>query len=242
MFVIAHRGDSVHAPENTLAAAKAAIDCGADGIEFDVHPSADGNYVVCHDETINRTSNGSGRIGDLLYKQMIRYDFGLWFGQKFKGEKLPLVTEYLQTVESMKIINMEIKELKTENNQKKYETLYKIIDGFKFYERFILSSFDEEALRVMGGFDKRIKTAFLFNERREGIKMIKIARELGCSALHPHIHHVNERFMGEAKAAGFDINAWTVDSESGILKCARFGCNAVITNNPSFALETLKKK
>lgn len=242
MFVIAHRGDSVHAPENTLAAANAAIECGADGIEFDVHPSGDGNYVVCHDETINRTSNGSGRIDGLSYKQMSGYDFGSWFGRKFKGEKLPLATEYLQTVESMKIINMEIKELKTANNQKKYAALYEIISGFEFYDRFILSSFDAEALKIMSGFDKRIKTAFLCNERRDGIKMIKLARELGCAAIHPHVRHVNEKFMGEAKAAELDVNAWTVDSGSGILKCARLGCNAVITNNPSFALETLKKK
>lgn len=242
MFVIAHRGDSVHAPENTLAAAKAAIDCGADGIEFDVHPSADRNYVVCHDETINRTSNGSGRINGLSYQQMIQYDFGSWFGKKFKGEKLPLATEYLKTVESMKVINMEIKELKIANTQKTYEILYEIIDCFKFYDRFILSSFDAEALKIMIGFDKRLKTAFLCNERRDGIKMIKIARELGCFAIHPHIRLVDEKFMGEAKAAGLDVNAWTVDSEGGILKCARLGCSAVITNNPAFAIETLKKK
>ena len=87
--VQAHRGASAYAPENTLPAFRRAIEFGADGIECDIHLTTDGQYVVCHDNEIDRTSNGSGLIPDMTLEQLRQYDFGCKCGSQFAGTVIP---------------------------------------------------------------------------------------------------------------------------------------------------------
>src|SRR5690606_11412908 len=93
--IIAHRGASAHAPENTMAAFRKAIEMGANYIELDVHLSKDGKVVVLHDATLNRTSNGTGKIADHVWNVLRMLDAGSFFDEKFKGEKIPLLEEVL---------------------------------------------------------------------------------------------------------------------------------------------------
>src|SRR5512134_2899743 len=88
-LIIAHRGSSTHAPENTLAAFVLAADQGADAIELDVTLTRDGQVVVIHDDTLERTTNGHGRIDQLLYAQVAQVDAGAKFDPKFAGERVP---------------------------------------------------------------------------------------------------------------------------------------------------------
>src|SRR6056297_841327 len=94
-FIWAHRGASAVAPENTLAAFTAALQAGADGIELDVHLTRDGVPVVMHDETVDRTTNGSGRIRDLSHAEIDDLDAGSWFGPRWRGEKIPTLEKVL---------------------------------------------------------------------------------------------------------------------------------------------------
>lgn len=94
-WVIAHRGGAALAPENTLAAFKAAMDAGADAVELDVHLSRDGRLIVMHDETVDRTTDGSGAIADLTGAELKRLDAGSWFGAGYAGERVPYLEEVL---------------------------------------------------------------------------------------------------------------------------------------------------
>ena len=98
-LIIAHRGASGYAPENTMAAFEKALEMGAEGIELDVHLTADGEIVVIHDHTIDRTSDGKGVVGALTLEEIRKYDFGAWFDPKFKGQRIPTLGEVFELLE-----------------------------------------------------------------------------------------------------------------------------------------------
>lgn len=97
-IIIAYRGDKTHAPENTLAAFKLAAEYGADAIEFDLKLTSDGKVFVLHDQTVNQTINGKGKISQILFAAARALDAGAWFSEKFRGERIPTLDEVLETV------------------------------------------------------------------------------------------------------------------------------------------------
>ena len=107
-LVIAHRGDKVHAPENTLAAFEKAASNGADAVEFDVKLSADGSVIIIHDQTIDRTTNGNGKVKDLTLAELKRLDAGVQFPEKYSGEKIPTLSEVFDTVGKKLFLNIEL--------------------------------------------------------------------------------------------------------------------------------------
>src|SRR5690625_6609337 len=108
-LIIAHRGASGNAPENTLAAFQLAVEEGADGIELDVHLSKDGELVVIHDDTLDRTTNGTGRVQDKDLDELKTYDAGSWFDSKFASERIPLLQEVIDILPDDVFLNVEIK-------------------------------------------------------------------------------------------------------------------------------------
>ena len=96
MLVIAHRGASGHAPENTLAAFKRAVGLGATFIETDLQLTRDSRFVAMHDGTVNRTTNGQGKVHDMTMAELRRLDAGSWFGSEFAGERIPTLDEILE--------------------------------------------------------------------------------------------------------------------------------------------------
>ena len=207
MIVQAHRGNSGHAPENTLAAFKSALDAGADGIECDIHLTKDGRFVVCHDDTIDRTSDGTGAIAEMTFKQLRKYDFGYSakFGEQFKGEKIPALEEMLEIVRPMRVINIEIKQFapnnqdswdswdSEENQGNPYERLCAMLRDFGVFDKTIISSFSDAALRKMREADGKIYTAYLCDTSAlsHPSASIETAIALECRAIHPHFAHVS---------------------------------------------------
>ncbi|MGL4971324.1 MAG: glycerophosphodiester phosphodiesterase family protein, partial [Cetobacterium sp.] len=110
MYILAHRGASGTAPENTIAAFKKAIIDGCDGFEFDVQQTKDGKLVVFHDWTLERTSNGKGYVREHTLDELKELDAGSWFGEEFKGEKIPTLEETLDLIPDNMLINIELKE------------------------------------------------------------------------------------------------------------------------------------
>ena len=106
--MIAHRGASAYAPENTLAAFQLALRQGADGVELDVQLSADGEVVVCHDGSVDRTTDGHGLVAELSLAQLKQLDAGAWFGQAFRGERIPTLAEVFESLPGG-IIDVELK-------------------------------------------------------------------------------------------------------------------------------------
>jgi len=228
---IAHRGFSGKYPENTMRAFDEAVKAGCDGIETDLHMTKDGILVICHDETINRTTDGSGNIAEYNYNELSKFDAGIKYGQEFQGEKIPSLDEFLAYVKDRDLlINLELK-----NNVIDYERMeervIKKIYEYKLNTRVILSSFNHYSMIKAKKIDSKIKTGLLYSESIYNVH--KYAKKLKADALHPFYQYVfDENIVKKIHDMGISINAWTVDSEIHMKKLINLGIDGIITNYP----------
>ncbi|MBQ8344399.1 MAG: hypothetical protein IJY41_04355 [Clostridia bacterium] len=148
IYVAAHRGWCSKYPENTILAFKRAIELGVDQLELDVRVTKDGELVVIHDSTVDRTTNGKGRVRDLTLDELKALDAGIHKGEEFKGEKIPTFTELMELVKNHPIItiDIELKEYPTdwENPDYAYEVcdrILEIVERYNFGDRVVINSF-----------------------------------------------------------------------------------------------------
>lgn len=239
--VQAHRGASGYAPENTLPAFQMAVDMGADGIECDIHFSKDGHFIVCHDETVDRTSNGTGIISEMTLDEIKALDFGSKFDEKFKDTKAPTLEEMLDVVKDMSIINIEIKEFgKGRDEEAILNQFYGILSSYGIVERVIVSSFDARLLKHLKELHPDVYTCFLYGKMK---KSAAYSKSLGCSAIHPYfgVGYLTTATVKSAHRRGMQVNAWTANTEKEIRRCVTLGCDGVITNYPDVALKIAKE-
>lgn len=143
---MAHRGASFHAPQNTAASMKKAVESGIDGIETDVHLTLDGVPVIHHNYTIDSTSDGSGTISMMTYEELLRYDFGAYKDASFAGERILTLPQLLEIVKDMAVINVELKALV--NRDPGYVPLVlECVEKAGLAKKVIFSSFDADLLR-----------------------------------------------------------------------------------------------
>lgn len=233
----AHRGASEVAPENTLAAFRQAVRMGTDGIECDIHATKDGVYVVCHDDTIDRTSNGSGRIAEKTYAELCHYDFGSWKDMQFAGEKLPTLEQMLEVVGGLRIINIEVKDLR-DNTREDIEAFYAILTRHGVVDRVLVSSFRLEILKDLKRYYPNLRTAYLYVDAADKAAM-EAAVDSGCFAIHPSGGNLTPELVDEAHRKGLAVNVWTIDNEEEMRRLAGWGCDGLITNRPEAALRVL---
>ena len=162
MIVMAHRGFSSKAPENTMSAFIQALEAGAEGIELDVHLTGDGEVVVIHDHTLERTTSGSGPVSEMTLAEVQRFDAGAWFSQEFAGEKVPSLREVLELVKEHNVLlNVETKAaLGYEQLNDKVALL---LDEYALWEKTIISSFNHYALVHMKQIRPQARTGILYN-------------------------------------------------------------------------------
>ncbi len=229
----AHRGASGHAPQNTLAAFLLAAEMGADGIELDVHLSADGQVVVIHDDTVDATTNGRGRVSAMTLAELKALDAGSWFDPRFAGERIPTLQEVFEAVGQRLLINVEIKvEAGYHPFAQEAETVRLIKDN-NLVERVIVSSFSLASLRRVRRLDPHIALGLLY-ARVETPFLPTVARLLGVrfEALHPEFSLVNARYVEKARQHGLPVNAWTVNEVEHMRRLIDLGIDGIITNYP----------
>lgn len=235
--VWAHRGASGYYPENTMSSFEEAVRQKADGIELDVHLSKDGYLVVCHDETLNRTTNGKGFIKQYDLYELKQLDAGSWFDKRFKGEKIPLLEEAIDLVKRSNMeLNIEIKAGSIFYPGIE-EKVLKMIDKYGIRSKVIISSFDHYSLVKIKNIDKDIKTGILYTEAL--YKPINYMKTTGANALHPNYITLTKDIVEEAHALGIDINTYTVNIEEHIRFIKAMNVNAIITNYPDLAKSIL---
>ena len=233
-MVQAHRGASAYAPENTLPAFQLAVDMGADGIECDIHLSRDGHFIVCHDHTVDRTSNGSGRICDKTLAEIKKLDFGAKFGAKFAGTTAPTLEEMLDVVKVMRVINIEIKRFEHEMGlDASLNLFYSILECYGIIAKTIVSSFDKLALRRLKELHRDVYTCLLYDKMKSPAQT---AKDLGCSAIHPEFGHLAKRTVNNAHDKGLKVNCWTPNEAGEFKRMIAMGCDGIITNRPDVAL------
>ena len=237
--IIAHRGANRYAPQNTMPAFERAVEIGVDGTETDVRATKDGQLVLCHDYTIDGTSDGSGKISDYTYEELLRYDFGSKFSRAFSGTRIPTVEEYLACMkkdDGLSVINIEIKSCKTE----KSDVVRQTIDAAKrhgVFDRLLISSFDYKILIEAKKIDPACKTGYLYPTYQQLaskwlVQPIRLAKKIHCDALHPHRNYAGGRQVRRAHKAGLLVNAWTVNEPKHVEKMLKNGVDGIITDCP----------
>lgn len=238
--IIAHRGANKRAPQNTIPAFKKAIEMGTDGFETDVHLSKDNVPVICHNYTIDETSNGSGEIEKMTLDELRQYDFGSYFDPKFEGTTLPTLDEFLDLAvgKGLKVLNIE---LKPEKDDARRETLVKktleAVEARGLSDILLISSFSKEILEYIKQIDPKCKTAFLYpagyTKAHLAIMPPYAAMvEMQCHAAHPNKLCIRGSFVKKAHEKGLQVNVWTVNESEEIRNMIEAGVDGIITDCP----------
>ncbi len=236
-LVYAHRGASGIVPENTMSAFRKAVELGSGGIECDVQMTKDGKLVICHDEMLDRTTDGKGFIKDFTYEELSRLDAGSWFSSDFKGEKLPLLDELLELVSSAGVlINIELK-----NGVIQYPNLEALVidavSNHKLRDKTIISSFNHYSIYEINKLDREIKTGALY---MEGLyEPWDYLSKLQCEYAHPFYLAVKPEIVVGYKNAGYKINTFTVDDPNMAVQFSAIGVDGIITNYPDRIISAL---
>lgn len=237
-LVISHRGANLYAPQNTLPAFKKALELGVDGFETDVHITKDGVPVICHNYTVDATSNGKGEIASTTFERLRGLDFGSYFSPRFKGTLIPTVDEFLSLVEKsdIKLMNIELKSPRTAESSIVSATLAAVKEH-GLLDRLLISSFNPGLLIEAKRLEPACRTGFLYSpDRKTALQMLRrpidFAKELGVDALHPHEVFTTGNFVRTAHNAGLFVNVWTVDRDRSIERMIEYGVDGIITNRP----------
>lgn len=237
--IFAHRGSKGTHPENTMAAFREAQRVGANGIEFDVHLSADGELVIIHDEKLDRTTTLSGYVKDFTRTDLKRADAGRKFSESFSGEKIPFLGEVFEWAQahSMKM-NIEIK-----TDHIPYpgieEKIIASIRRYRYEDRVILSSFNHQSIERVKELAPEVERALLF----EGIpaKLHEILTEKKEAGFHPDARHLTKPILEFARQLGYKIRPWVANQEEQIRELADMKVDVIMTDFPEKALKLLRR-
>ncbi|RJE90979.1 glycerophosphodiester phosphodiesterase [Paenibacillus sp. 1011MAR3C5] len=228
-LVIAHRGASAEAPENSLAAFMLGVKQECDMIELDVHLTKDKQVVVIHDHTLDRTTNGVGEIANLHYEDMKGYDCGNWFSDQYAGEYVPLLEEVLTKVPANVQFNVEIKAAGTPGM---VSGLMDVLSKTDRIGSTVVSSFHYGCLAELKKQLPDIRIGLLYHQEVADFKTFEEEAGVEVFSLHPHYPFVTESYMEIANAAGKAVYPWTVDREADLRNLIDLGVAGLITNKP----------
>lgn len=225
--IIAHRGASAVAPEGTRAAIREAVRAGAEMVELDVQMTRDGRLVIFHDDRLERTTSGTGRVAETRYHDLARLDIGTWFHPRFAGERVLLVSQVVRMIPPRMRLNLELK--RTARGAALLRGLRRLVRRAGAAGRLLLSSFDPGLLRPLG--PAGLARALIC--RRGADQSLAQAVRLGCVAWHPAHHLVTRARVARAHRAGLRVHAWTVDDPRRARALIRLGVDGIFTNHPA---------
>lgn len=238
--VIAHRGFSGNAPENTLAAIREAIVVGADMVEIDVTLSSDGKIVVIHDETLDRTTNGTGLVSEQAFADLEKLDAGSWFGPRFAGEPIPTLGQVLAEVNGKILLNIEIKSEAVERGIA--AEVVETVRRSRMSDQIVISSFSPAALEQVHLKAPGFVTAVLYNaDVHRGRDAVDIVEELGASAFNIKRQRLTPAMLSRCGEHGIPIGIYTVNKKRRMRRMIKKGVAAIFTDRPDRLIEVLQK-
>jgi glycerophosphoryl diester phosphodiesterase len=258
-LVIAHQGGELLAPSNTMTAFANAAEMGVDVLETDIHITKDGHLVTIHDPSVDRTTNGKGKVADLTLAEIQELDAGYHFKDlegtysfRGKGVYIPTVDEMFQTFGDLKI---EI-EIKDDNPPEKIDEiaskLWDLIEKYQMEEKILISSFDHDILKT---FNKYANGTVAITAGRQEVKNFVVFHKFFLRNLYvPTV----DAFQIPVEDSGFDltdqklidgahrlrmeVHYWTIDDPSTMEKLIDAGADGILTNRPDLLLELLDEK
>jgi glycerophosphoryl diester phosphodiesterase len=227
-WIIAHRGASGHAPENTLAAFERAVQLGAGFIETDLHLTRDAQFVAIHDATLERTTNGRGAVRDFTLQELRRLDAGKWFDRDYMGQRIPTLDEILEFGRKNDVIFY--LEVKYDAAWGMHHSLMAALQKVENAARTIVISFDQTTLAALRRVDASIMMGLLADE--SGKDYVKEALELGARQLCPRASLVTQELVERAHGADLQVATWTVDDAKEMRRSIAAGVDGIMTNFP----------
>lgn len=245
-LAIAHRGNAVAAPENTLAAYQQAFSDGVDMIETDVNISKDGQLIIIHDSTLDRTTNLSGNVHDHTLEELRQADVGSWFHANFSNERIPTIQEAMDFSDRFQLaMCFEVKGLGTQRSFVIAEKLVDIIQKHNAFDRIFLSSYYHDALA-----QAKIKAPQLMlapeklpDDVEPDIEdMLHQAEALKAEVIQLHYRYLYPEVLNACHDAGVAIWVWPTTLEEEIKPALDLGADGVMGDNPALAKMLINKK
>jgi glycerophosphoryl diester phosphodiesterase len=257
-LVIAHRGGASLAPENTLVAFQKARLIGVDAIELDIRMSKDGHLVVIHDESVDRTTNGNGKVNKLTLRKLKKLDAGYHFKDKFgdhiyrgKGIKIPTLEEVFESYNDMHLI-LEIKDAEPSRRGSKLEKkLWKLIKKYDLEDNVLVFSFHED---ILNRFNRYAKGQVALGASKEEAQRFVIFHKLFLNNLYKpssnalvipternNVRLTDRRLIRGSHNLDMKVHYWTINNEKQMKELLKRGADGIITDRPDLLLKIIEK-
>ncbi|HET8578436.1 MAG TPA: glycerophosphodiester phosphodiesterase family protein [Methylomirabilota bacterium] len=227
-LVIAHRGASADAPENTIAAFELALEQGADGLEMDIHLSKDAHPVIIHDFTLERTTNGVGPVGGRTVRELKRLDGGGWHSRPFQGQRIQTLQEVLERFRDRTRFWLELK-----GGSDLYpgieERVVSMLEIYEVQDRALVQSFDHGALERIRALSREVRVGALVGQAP---LPPPTSLPAGADALCPGVDLVTLDAVEALRGAGRECYVWTVNEPAQMDRLVAWGVNGIITDRP----------
>lgn len=231
--VTAHRGDAGNAPENTMPAFEKAVEAGADIIELDVRQTADGVYVIMHDESLNRTANVKRKVGEVDYDYISKLDVGSSYDRSYDGTRIPTLEEVLIFAKENDVfLNIELKPADTDQNY--VQGIVDLLHEYDFVDQCMLGSQSVAALREAKELDPDISTLYIMT-----MAFGDFAGMQGIDGFSIKHTYISNNMVSRIHAKGKKIYAWTVNNESDIKDLLLLDVDGIITDDPANTKEVI---
>ena len=239
-LIFGHRGASAHAPENTLSSFELALTQGAAGVELDAKLSADGAVVVIHDQTVDRTTDGNGKVNQLNLADLKKLDAGSRFSPNFKGERIPTLEEVFSAIGRRGIINVELTNYASRHDPLP-ELVAALIDKHDLRQHVMISSFDPDNLRRFRRQLAGVPVCLLtLNGLAGSLGRNLLVDWYRCDGLNPYFSDVTPALVGRQQRKKRQINVWTVNQPEEIRRLASLHVDGIITDSPISAFQALQ--
>jgi glycerophosphoryl diester phosphodiesterase len=242
MLVVAHRGSSGRAPENTLAAFELALESGAVIIECDVRLTRDDEVVIFHDRTLDRTTDGSGPIQKKTLEELKRLDAGSWFNSKFKGESIPTLNEALRLLEGRAFLNIELKADARDHqaNARLQERVLETVRDARAEHRIFLGSFNHRLMREIKSLHPELTTAIIYKTVRDfAYRPSHLVSQAQADAFVCGRWWLRRKLLDDLQNHHIPIFVYTVNTERDVRRMKQLQIDGVITNFPDLVVRAL---
>ena len=240
-LIIAHRGASIYAPENTIAAFELAHQQGAQAVELDAKLSADGHVMVIHDQTVNRTTDGTGKVRDLSLHALKKLDAGIFFGSEFKNEPIPTLDEVFEAVGKKLIINIELTNYATPFDDLPRKTA-ELVNKYNLADKIFFSTFNPIALFRIRQLLPDVPAGLLLAQGLSGkISQAVTSRFISYQSLHPHYLDMNQDLITKAHRKNQLVFTYTVNIPDDMRQLFKLGVDGIFTDDPPLAQNILNE-
>lgn len=226
--VIAHRGASGYAPENTLSSFQKGLDLGADMLELDIHLSRDGELIVIHDPTLDRTTNGTGYIKNHSVKELKQFDAAKQFAA-YRGERIPILQEVFDLAKNRATFAIEIKNCPVlyPDIEKK---LVRLIEKNELVDKVLVIAFYHPSLKEIKRLNPDIQTGILYTGAL--LEPWVVAETVGANALHPRYEYTMADIVAEAHKRDYLVHPWTINNRLDIEQWIKYGVDGITSDYP----------